>query len=212
MASLPLYGVLGSPTASSVDAVSLFESIVDLVTGLAWPVAVVWIVLAFRAEIRDVLHSRKATVKAGPFELGFEQAAVEVEAATALRPTTAGDEPTSPLGLDESMHSLAVTAASSPVEAVLGSFALVEQALRDRLESAGIDPGTNRSAVQLAAQAASVGLITPETVNSVQGVAVLRNLAAHGHGREIDAGKALDYLVLVEATLYTIRQPGARAS
>lgn len=210
MASLPVYGVPGRPSASSVDAVSLFQSIVDLVTGLAWPVAVVWIVLAFRAEIRDVLHSRSATVKAGPFELGFEQAAVEVEAANALRPTTAGDEQASPLGLDESMQALAVVAASSPVEAVLGSFALVEQALRDRLSSAGIDPDGGRSAVQLAAQAASRRLITSETVNSIQGVAVLRNLAAHGHGGEIDTQKALDYLVLVEATLYAIRQPGAQ--
>lgn len=187
----------------------VFRTIVDLVTGLAWPIAVVWIVLAFRREIRDVLHARKASVKAGPFELGFEQALVEVEAAVASggevrrrdRPGVA-----TPLGLDEAVRSLAGRAETSPIEVVIGAFALVERALRDRLAVAGVDVADARTAVQLASLAASAGLITPETVNSVQGVAVLRNLAAHGHGGEIDREKALDYLALIEGTLYAIHQ------
>ena len=41
----------------------------------------------------------------------------------------------------------------------------------------------------------------------IDGLSVMRNLAAHSSGREITPEKATDFLVLVDAVLHTLRQP-----
>lgn len=194
-----------------------FETTVALITGLAWPLTVAWVAWLFRHEVREVFRSRNATLKAGPFEFGIEQARVEAEAATASglsrRPaesrrepgpttTSAHGEPWEPL--DPRIADLIRGATNSPVEAVFLAYRTVEDDLRTMLASRGIDAG-NQSAARLAAVAASEGCITPQAANSVQGITVLRNLAAHGRSEEVDAAKALDYLALVDATLYSMR-------
>jgi len=60
-------------------------------------------------------------------------------------------------------------------------------------------------AVGLARLAVRHERITPGTVSAVEGLSVLRNLAAHGSAREITAAQADEYLVLADAVLYVLR-------
>ncbi|MFL6129388.1 MAG: hypothetical protein ACJ73E_10035 [Mycobacteriales bacterium] len=57
---------------------------------------------------------------------------------------------------------------------------------------------------RLVREAASKGLVTEATVNAVDGVAVLRNLVAHGGVEDVSTDKAVEYLALVSAVLYAI--------
>jgi hypothetical protein len=44
-------------------------------------------------------------------------------------------------------------------------------------------------------------------VRAIEGLSVMRNLAGHSRGGEISPENATEYLVLAEATIYTIGQP-----
>jgi hypothetical protein len=183
-----------------------FRLSVNLVTGVAWPLVVLWIVLAFRSEIRTVLGARNTRLKAGPFELGIEQARVDVEAATAAADVT--QSRTGPtLGFGEVPSEIADRADSDPTGTILRAYGLIEEALRAKLAGDGTSVAnlTKLSGVQLAALAAAQGLISPQAVEAVRGVAVLRNLTAHGQRGEIGTEKALDYVSLIDATLFALR-------
>jgi hypothetical protein len=46
---------------------------------------------------------------------------------------------------------------------------------------------------------------TPKTAQAVEGLAVLRNMAAHGRSNDVSAARAKDYLALVDAVLFALR-------
>jgi hypothetical protein len=94
----------------------------------------------------------------------------------------------------------------APGAAVMEAFSILERALRQKLQATNIDaePDVRIGAVGLARIAAREGLITDETLRAVEGVAVLRNLAAHGHEREISPERAREYLTLMDAVLYAL--------
>lgn len=68
--------------------------------------------------------------------------------------------------------------------------------------------------VSLLAAACSIALrcavqhkmITSSTAEAVEGIAVLRNLSAHGRASELTEDRALDYLALVDGVLLAIRR------
>jgi len=58
----------------------------------------------------------------------------------------------------------------------------------------------------LAHLAVERGLISSLTLNAIQGVAVMRNLAVHGPRREITSAQVDEHLALVESVLFATRQ------
>ena len=63
---------------------------------------------------------------------------------------------------------------------------------------------------QLLRLALDHGVITPEAAKAVEGITVMRNLTAHGRANEVTVERARDYLALVDAVLYTLRQKPSR--
>lgn len=173
----------------------------SLVASLAWPVAVVVIALVFRAQLRQLLSRPLRRVRAGPVEMEFDRLLSEVE--VAVQPVPATTRVTQPGGVEvESLESLAAT---SPIAAVLDAHALVEQDLRDRVRAA--DPGSGDTRIPMGAlirRAQDLGVITPETAQAVQGITVMRNLAARGRVSEVSEERARDYLALVGAVLFAL--------
>lgn len=104
---------------------------------------------------------------------------------------------------------LAEVARIAPAAAVVQAFARVEAQLRQLLVDADLDPGRG-SAIQIARRAQDAGLVQPETVRAIEGIAVLRNLAAHGHDTELDESRALDFLSLTDAVSYAVTQKGRK--
>ena len=121
-------------------------------------------------------------------------------------PELAAAEPL-PVSLSEELARLAGV---SPRAAVLEAFARVEARLAELLDSTGsTEPARAMSGTALARRASGQKLISDETLSAIQGLAVLRNLAAHSPTDEIAADRARDYLAPADAVLYALRaSPG----
>ncbi len=145
--------------------------------------------------VSDVVSEARPTY---PRRAGLPRSAVG-QAAGVAPPSAPGD-----LGED-----LAVLA--SPAAAIMEAYARIEAELRRMLEGRGLSEIEMKTgAARLAHVAARMGLIPDETVRAVEGIGVLRNLAAHGHPRVVSREQALDYLLLADSVLYALRNP-ARA-
>ena len=189
-------------------AVSVLEFIASLASAVGWPLAAVVIVLVLRRPIARMLTERPPKrVKAGPFEAEWDQALAQAE--TEIQGLPSAPEPEVAAAGGTLRDELESEAKNVPVVAVLEAFARVEQELRKIVAEVSPEVSPERaarmSAVGLARSAARAELITPDTVLAVEGVAVLRNLAAHGGAREITTEQALEYLDLADAVLFALR-------
>jgi hypothetical protein len=182
---------------------SVLRFIASLVNSLAWPVAVIVIALIFQKQIRQLASRPMRRLKAGPLEVEFDRLLSEVEVSVEAPPAAAsagGTRSENPL-----IEALEETATTSPITAVMEAHAAVEQELRRVISLSGTSVST-KSIGQLLRLALDQGAITPETAKAVEGITVMRNLAAHGRANEVTAERAQDYLALVDAVLYTLQQ------
>lgn len=174
------------------------EFIAALVSALAWPATAVIVTVIFRRQLAVLLARPFSSMKAGPLELVWDREIAEAEAEVEPRP----DAPHSAAGEASVTDPLREVARVAPAAAVVQAFARLEEQLRQLLDAAGVDArGTAR---QMGRQALDAGLIQPETMSAIDGLAVLRNLAAHGRQAELDEQRALDFLALVDAVSYAL--------
>ena len=180
---------------------SSLDFIAALVAALAWPIAVLLIVLIFRKKLTELLSDRMTRFKAGPLEVEWarqiSETQAELEEAGAPPPVT-GDL------MDPTMRDLAER---SPSAAIVEAFAQIEFALR-RVAKIWL-PGedTDRlGALRLARLLEQRGALPEETVRAVEGLTVLRNLSAHGRAGDLTVERAVEYLALAQAVLFAIDQ------
>jgi hypothetical protein len=179
--------------------------VASLVHSLAWPAGLVVVVVVLRRPIGAVMGRGIRRLRAGPVEVEFDQELAEVRAELRRSPELAAE----PLVQNSLGEELARLAEISPRAAVLEAFARIEVRLAELL------PGTETdfpriSGKLLAALARNRGLISDETATAVEGLSVLRNLAAHSPTDEISAERARDYIALADAVLYALRvKPGS---
>jgi D-aminopeptidase len=172
---------------------------------MAWPAAVVVLALIFKVQIRQLTSRPLRRLKAGPLDMEFDRLGAEVEAAVGQGPMASmAREGAVQTPLIEGLED---RAASSPIAAVMDAHAAVEQAIRELILS--VDPEANVSRMsmgQLLRLASDRDLVTPETAKAVEGITIMRNLAAHGRASEVTLDRARDYLALTDAVLYALRQ------
>lgn len=179
------------------------EFVSSLIGALAWPATILLVILIFRSSISKLLSGQVKRWKAGPGGIEFEYWERAISDArehllrgrdrTTLRPEVA-------IQFEAEMQKLAEV---SPETAVLESYGRIEAALRTRLQTQDSDL---QSTLQLARTAAERGLINAETLNAIEGLTVLRNLAAHGRAGELTPQRALEFAALSEAVLFAMRQ------
>lgn len=180
---------------------NVLQFVASLVNSLAWPLAVLAIAVIFRAQIRQLASRPMRRLRAGPLEVEFDRLLSEVEVSVE-RP--AGGEKTPETPVIEELEGLVTT---SPVAAVMDAHAAVERELRELVLKAAPDTNVSRISMgQLLRLARDQDIITPETAKAVEGITVMRNLSAHGRASEVTPERARDYLSLVDAVLYTLRQ------
>ena len=147
-------------------------------------------------------------MRAGPVEVEFEQELAEVREELRRSPELAGaTPPVLPIGLPEELARLTE---ASPRAAVLEAFGRIEARLSEVLENAGAKPPSRVTARVLARLARAEGLISDETLAAVDGLSMLRNLAAHSPADDIGVDRARDYIALADAVLYALRTKPAR--
>jgi hypothetical protein len=164
--------------------------------------AVVVLIVALRHRLAELFEQLPKRVKAGPLELEWDRAVAET--ATEL---AAPREAISAFGADiDDLADLVPLADTHPGAAVLEAAARIERALAGRFESTGADVPPRRGMRDLARRAVGQGLISDETARAIDGLMILRNLAAHGQ-EDVTPERAREFLALAEAVLYQLGAP-----
>jgi CheY-like chemotaxis protein len=101
---------------------------------------------------------------------------------------------------------LARLAEASPQVAVLEAFSRIEARLVEVLDNAGAPSASAAGGRALTRLAHRHGLVSDETLSAVDGLSVLRDLAAHSRADSIGVDRARDYLALADAVLYALRE------
>lgn len=178
------------------------EFVASLAGSLAWPASFVIAGLVFREQLIVLLSGQLQRLKAGPLEMEFFERVAVIQAELDTRPAEIG------AGYRETLaDSLRRLAISSPPQAILEAHAKLEERLRLLLREAGQDPDQTLGIRRLVDEARVRNLVTDEMARAVDGVTVLRNLAAHGHARDLSSERALDYLALVDTILFSLGRP-----
>lgn len=186
---------------------SVLEFVAEMTKALAWPSAAIVVAVVFRTQLRSLLTQPVRRVKVGPIEAEWDRTVAEAQVEL--------DQPDAP-GPNRTLSGpviveLAEVANRSPTAAVLEAHARVEAELRQLLVDEGLGEGELRAgATWLARRGVEMGVVSAETLNAVEGISVLRNLAAHGRAGDISVERALDYLALSDAVLYAIRSRSVR--
>ena len=192
----------------------------SLIHSLAWPAAVTAVIIVLRRPISAALRRGVHSVRAGPVEVVFENELAEVREELRRSPELAARaasqfsafpllkefrlRPTAALPASLSGE-LARLAEVSPRAAVLAAYERIEERLVQVLNNAGAEPSQAVGGRALARLARTHGLISDETLAAVDGLSVLRDLAAHSAADDIGVDRARDYLALADAVLYVLR-------
>jgi hypothetical protein len=173
-------------------------SALEFIAAVAWPVTVLIVAVMFRAPLTDALRAAGGRVKAGPFELEWKRSVSTNEADLGLPPSISEGKIGGAAGkLDE-------LAEQAPAAAIVEAYGRVEEALRALLSDQGQEPDAHWGPLSLARMAEQQGKISPETAKAIEGLDVLRNLAAHGRVEELSSERAHEFVALAQGVLYSI--------
>lgn len=179
------------------------QFIVEFVRALAWPVAIVAIVVFLRRPIVDILMqlaSGLRRLRAGQSDTEFDRIAGQAKAELTATVSAGGQDATAvPVLLR-----FAAAADDDPAAAISQSFGSVEAALRDLLGSSGkLVPVGTGDPTAMARFARDQGLVPESIVRAVDAVVTLRNSAAADPQR-VTKDQAVKFLGLVDALLFAI--------
>lgn len=185
------------------------EFVASLVALLAWPLAVVVLVVVFRPVLAQLAAGGVRRWKAGPAGVEVEYWDRETsEVKASIGQQVPAGEDLAPVGGSLS-EELAEVITVVPSAAVLEAFSRIEAELRRIIAAAGVVPEeqlSRMSARQLSLLGLEHDLITPESANAIEGLAVMRNLAAHGQANtQLDQTRALEFVHLADAVLFALR-------
>lgn len=193
---------------SNAYTAAMFQSVVDLITGIVWPIFALILVFAFRSQVRELL-GRLVEAEGFGLKTKFDRTAATVEKAAAETLAQAG--PASATGKAYSpavrtresiVSAIGGHVSENPSGAVVASWVEVERALRARMEEAKVAVADSLRGSQLVDLATRQNLISSQTAEAVRNLLDLRNHAAHG--RDIDATTALAFLSLCDSVIYSI--------
>lgn len=171
----------------------------EFIASIAWPLTILVIALLFRAPLTEALRTGSGRLSAGPFRIEWEERAAEIEADLGLSPSISKGE------IGGAAERLDEIADASPVAAVVDTFGQIEIALRSLLEEHELDNLDRRWTVrQLSDAALQHNLISTETKDAIEGLSVMRNLAVHGHQKELSSQRVREFVALGQGVLYAI--------
>lgn len=178
---------------------------VELVRALAWPAVALTAVVLLRHSLRAFLAGGIRRMKAGPLELEWDRELVDVQFDVAPTNTELAQTDAADGSLAAELGDLANRA---PTEAIAEAHRRMEQELLELLEHAGAPPpvtGPVANLTKLARAAMNRGVITPQTLNALEGLSNLRDLA-RVHPETATPERALGYLVTADTALWAARQ------
>jgi hypothetical protein len=187
------------------------EFVASLVDSLAWPGAVVVLVVLLRGQLGDLLAGPLRRLKLGPggAELEWHETvgvvATSVTALPSPRPPS-GTPELARQDLDAELNNLERLIDKMPSVALQQTFAVVERELGRIVDERKLERPTNDRRPETLIKAAVHGrVINRETGEALRGLVVLRNLAAHDpSGTKITSEKAAEFMLLARGVLYAL--------
>jgi hypothetical protein len=180
------------------------QFVVDFVRALAWPVAIVALVVFLRRPIVDILvqlASGLRRLRAGQSDAEFDRVIGQTKAELTATVTAAVS---SPVAMPVLLR-FATVADDDPPAAIGHALGSVEAALRDLLAAGGkLVPVDSGDPTAVARFARDQRLVPESVVRAVDGLVTLRNLAA-GDPARVTRDQAVKYLALADAALFAIR-------
>ena len=177
------------------------QFVVDFVSALAWPLAIVVIVVFLRRPLVDILMqlaSGLRRLRSGQSDAEFDRTVSQVRAE--LTATVSAGTPAS---LPVLLRFAAATE-DDPPAAIAQAYGAVEAALRDLLGSAGkLVPVGSGDPTAIARFARDQALVPESIVRAVDGVVALRNMATSDPAR-VTRDHAAAFLALVDALLFAL--------
>jgi hypothetical protein len=178
-----------------------FQFVVDLFGALAWPAALVVIVIFLRRPIVDILTqlaSGLRRLRSGQSDAEFDRTVSQVKAEL-----TATVSAGAPAALPALLR-FAGAAEDDPPAAITQAYAAVETALRELLGSTGkLVPVGSGDPTAVARFARDQGLVPESIVRAVDGMVKLRNAVTADPSR-VTSDQAATFLALVDALLFAI--------
>ncbi|MET7143146.1 hypothetical protein M3S04_16045 [Xanthomonas sp. PPL139] len=156
--------------------------IAELIKSLAWPLAVVVVILLFRSEITALLKTMKRG-KVGMAEVEFERDVLKLESSAQALPST------------KSPDNAALIATQNPRGAVLDSWLRLEEQIISLAMRKGLTNATARRYPRGSIDALmKSGLITSSDRSIIDSMRELRNLAAHDPDFSPNPDSVVSYL------------------
>jgi hypothetical protein len=174
--------------------------IAAVIQAVAWPLVVVIVALVFRAELRGLLRGPLQRLKVGPLEAEWNRvlAALDTEIGS---PTPTRSQP------DKGFAELQGLAEKDPDRAVFEAHERIVKRLQEMTGQEIGEPPLAATAASLARVAADRGRIAPATLRAIEGITLLRNLAAHGGPGSVTPERAAEYVAYAEMILWVLDQP-----
>jgi hypothetical protein len=170
---------------------------------IAWPLVVMIVLLAFRKPLRDAL-ANLIEFRFGSASVKFQREVADVssnliEAIADADETEEGDLKPRP----QLREMYAAKVQENPLNALLEGFIAIEvwydQLMTERGESTH-EGNRKRSAQEMAAIAVERGFLPRSTLDTVQGLGIVRDLAIHDR-EKVTPNQARDFLLLADAFL-----------
>jgi hypothetical protein len=183
-----------------MDAMTLAD---HMVGHLLWPLIVLFALLSFRAVIREkVPDLRSLKAGAGGIEAEFGRLLDQT-----IQSMTVESVPTSNGEVTEDRRRLERIAAVSPRAAVLEAFALLDNALKDRLRQIGV-PGASLAmrSTQAIMAAQSRALLHPAEVTVWNNLRALSNTVRHQVELDLSVDQAHEYVRIASDLRAAIEQ------
>jgi hypothetical protein len=171
---------------------------VEILKAAAWPVATLLLALMFRAPVTNLfLGLRLKRLKRGDWEADFQETSAEVRReVAALASPVAGAGGQTPLMIDASDLSTGAPAVAAVVRAWNHVEALIENTARE----AGVTGSTFPEKLR---DLAEKGFLHPATVDAVNGLRIMRNLAVHSP-EPLAQEKARDFIEMASGVAFAI--------
>jgi hypothetical protein len=204
------------------------EFVAQIIESIAWPVAVIILVLLFRHRIGELLHDLRGRMRdlreiSGPagigakFAAGVDEVKEDIEEGLAASPSSPAIDGSSPPGEEPSQHvdrwdyeRMRKLAVVSPRGAVLEAFLVLEETLFEAARSRGLDLRADRRSAR---HALRVLQLPPRLENPIQRLIELRNDAVHVQDFQLTPEAVIDYIGAVQDVVANLRalEPPAKA-
>lgn len=178
------------------------EFIASLTNSLAWPIAAIVIALIARRPVLgliDRINEMSALGMSAKFDAKLAKATEQMVTKQQGMPLAGSGVP----------MELVVLAERSPRAAILEAWVRLEKALRDKVSASGLvsESDAKASIGRLLEAARRHNIIDGSLHDGLNGLRVLRNLAAHGRTEELSFEKAQEFLVLADALEMALKRP-----